>query len=226
VSVSAINQHLKRLQHDKEIEKDSVIKKFLITAADGKNYQSNHYNLQAIISVGFKIENERAVQFRKWANQIVKNYTIQGWTMESERLKNGGNLTDDFFDRQLPKIREIRLSERKFYQKITDIYVTALDYDSSAPATQRFFAAIQNKLHYAIHRNTASEVIVERADYQKEKMGLTNWDGAPKGQIHEYDVSIAKNYLSDSELEQLQRIVSAYLDMAEMQAMRKIPMTM
>lgn len=226
VSVSAINQHLKRLIADSEIDENSAIKKYLITAADGKNYQTNHYNLQAIISVGFKVENERAVQFRKWARQIVKDYTIQGWTMDTERLKQGGNLTDEFFDRQLAQIREIRLSERKFYQKVTDIYATSIDYDASAAATKRFFAAVQNKLHYAIHGNTAAEVIVDRADHQKDNMGLTTWEGAPKSKILKYDVSIAKNYLSDEELEQLQRIVSAYLDMAELQAIRKIPMTM
>jgi hypothetical protein len=226
VSVPAINQHLKRIFSDNELEENSVIKKYLITATDGKKYNTNHYNLQAIIAVGFKIENERSVQFRKWANQIVKDYTIQGWTMDVERLKHGGNLTDKFFERQLDKIREIRLSERKFYQKITDIYVTALDYDSSATATKRFFAAVQNKMHYAIHGNTAAEVIVDRAGHRKENMGLTSWDGAPKGKIHKYDVTIAKNYLSEFELGQMQRIVSAYLDMAEMQAMRKIPMTM
>lgn len=226
ITVSAVNQHLKRLESDGEIQQNSVIKKFLITASDGKNYQTQHYNLQAIIAVGFKVENERAVQFRKWATQIVKDYTIQGWVMDDERLKQGGNLTDEFFERQLTKIREIRLSERKFYQKITDIYVTSLDYDPSAKATRRFFSAVQNKLHYAIHGNTAAEVIVNRADHQKEHMGLTTWDGAPEGKIHLYDVSIAKNYLSDFELEQLQRIVSAYLDMAELQATRKIPMTM
>jgi hypothetical protein len=226
ISVPAINQHLKRLIADSEIDENSAIKKYLITAADGKSYQTNHYNLQAIISVGFKVENERAVQFRKWARQIVKDYTIQGWTMNSERLKQGGNLTDEFFERQLAQIREIRLSERKFYQKITDIYATSIDYDSTAAATKRFFAAVQNKLHYAIHGNTAAEVIIDRADHQKENMGLTTWDGAPKGKILKYDVTIAKNYLSDEELEQLQRIVSAYLDMAELQAIRKIPMTM
>jgi len=150
VSVSAINQHLKRLIADSEIDEGSVIKKFLITASDGKNYQTKHYNLQAIISVGFKVENERAVQFRKWARQIVKDYTIQGWTVDSERLKQGGNLTDAFFERQLAQIREIRLSERKFYQKITDIYATSIDYDTTAATTKRFFAAVQNKLHYAI----------------------------------------------------------------------------
>jgi hypothetical protein len=176
--------------------------------------------------VGFKIENERAVQFRKWANQIVKDYTIQGWTMDAERLKQGGILTDEFFERQLEKIREIRLSERKFYQKVTDIYSTALDYDPSATATKRFFAAVQNKMHYAVHGQTAAEVIVDRANHERENMGLTSWEGAPKGKIYRYDVSIAKNYLTDFELGQMQRIVSAYLDMAEMQAMRKIPMTM
>ena len=226
VSVPAINQHLKRLFSDNELDESSVIKQYLTTAADGKNYQTKHYSLQAIIAVGFKIENERAVQFRKWANRVVKDYTIQGWTMDAERLKNGGKLTDEFFERQLEQIREIRLSERKFYQKITDIYATALDYDPSATATKRFFAAVQNKLHFAVHGQTAAELIVNRADHRHATMGLTSWDGAPQGKIHRYDVSIAKNYLSDFELGQLQRIVSAYLDMAEMQAMRKIPMTM
>jgi hypothetical protein len=226
VSVPAINQHLKRLFSDNELEEEAVVKPYLITAADGKKYRTKHYSLQAIIAVGFKIENERAVQFRKWANQIVKDYTIQGWTMDAERLKQGGTLTDGFFERQLEKIREIRLSERKFYQKITDIYSTALDYDPSAIATKRFFAAVQNKMHFAVHGQTAAEVIVERADHERENMGLTHWEGAPKGKIHRYDVSIAKNYLTDFELGQMQRIVSAYLDMAEMQAMRKIPMTM
>lgn len=226
VSVPAINQHLKRIFADNELEEAAVIKQYLTTAADGKNYRVKHYSLQAIIAVGFKIENERAVQFRKWANQIVKEYTIQGWTMDVDRLKHGGNLTDEFFERQLEKIREIRLSERKFYQKITDIYATALDYDPTATATKRFFAAVQNKMHYAIHGRTAAEVIVDRADHRKENMGLTHWEGAPHEKIHRYDVSIAKNYLSGFELAQMQRIVSAYLDMAELQAMRKIPMTM
>ena len=227
VSVPAINQHLKRIFADNELEEEAVIKHYLTTAADGKNYQVQHYNLQAIIAVGFKIENERAAQFRKWANQIIKDYTIQGWTMDVDRLKSGGSiLTDDFFERQLEKIREIRLSERKFYQKITDIYATSIDYDPSASATQRFFAAVQNKMHYAIHGQTAAEVIVDRADHRKENMGLTNWDGAPHNKIHKYDVAIAKNYLSEFELAQMQRVVSAYLDMAEVQAMRRVPMTM
>jgi hypothetical protein len=227
VTVPAVNQHLKRIFADNELVEEAVVKHYLITAADDKNYQVKHYSLQAIIAVGFKIENERAVQFRKWANRIVKDYTIQGWTMDVERLKHGGSILDnEFFERQLEKIREIRLSERKFYQKITDIYATAIDYDATATATKRFFAAVQNKLHYAIHGQTAAEVIIDRADHRKENMGLTSWEGAPNGKIHQYDVSIAKNYLSDFELGQMQRIVSAYLDMAEVQAMRKMPMTM
>lgn len=229
VSVSAVNQHLKRVFDDNELEQGSTIKKYLIVQNEGARQvrrEVEHYNLQAIIAVGFKIENERAVQFRKWANQIVKDYTIQGWTMDVERLKRGGNLTDEFFERQLEKIREIRLSERKFYQKITDIYATALDYDLSAAATKRFFAAVQNKMHYAVHGSTAAEIIFDRSDHKKKNMGLTSWEGAPKAKIHKYDVAVAKNYLSGFELGQMQRIVSAYLDMAEMQAMRKIPMTM
>ena len=229
VSVPAINQHLKRIFSDNELEPEATVKQYLIVQTEGDRQVQRsveHYSLQAIIAVGFKIENERAVQFRKWANQIVKDYTIQGWTMDAERLKQGGILTDEFFERQLEKIREIRLSERKFYQKITDIYATALDYDPSATATKRFFAAVQNKMHFAVHGQTAAEVIVDRADHKKQNMGLTTWEAAPKGKIQRYDVSIAKNYLSDSEMGQMQRIVSAYLDMAEMQAMRKIPMTM
>ena len=226
VSIPAINQHLKTLFEDGELN-DSVIKKYLITASDGKSYLTNHYNLQTIIAIGFKVENERAVQFRKWANQIVREYTIQGWTMDVDRLKNSGSiLTKEYFEKQLEKIREIRLSERKFYQKITDIYATSLDYDNTAIATKRFFAAIQNKLHYAIHGNTAAEIIVKRASHKKKNMGLTNWEGSPDSKIHRYDVSIAKNYLSEFELKQLERVVSAYLDMAEVQAMRHIPMTM
>ncbi len=229
VSVPAINQHLKRIYSDNELEPKATIKKYLIVQTEGNREvkrEVDHFSLQAIIAVGFKIENERAVQFRKWANQIVKDYTIQGWTMDVERLKNGGTLTDEFFEKQLEKIREIRLSERKFYQKVTDIYATSIDYDPSATATKRFFAAVQNKMHYAIHGNTAAEVIVNRANHKNDNMGLTTWEGAPKGKIHKYDVTVAKNYLSEYELGQMQRIVSAYLDMAELQAMRKIPMTM
>lgn len=227
VSVSAINQHLKTIFEDGELEKDSVIKKYLITASDGKSYNTNHYNLQATIAVGFKVNNDRAVQFRKWANGIVKDYTIQGWAMDSDRLKNGGSvLTKEYFDHLLEQIREIRMSERKFYQKITDIYATALDYDSSARTTRLFFAEVQNKLHWAIHRHTAAELIMERADAEKPHMGLTSWEQYPNGKIQKYDVSIAKNYLSKEELQALERIVTMYLDYAEYQAGRHIPMTM
>lgn len=225
VSVPAINQHIKKLTEDFEID-DSVIKQYLITASDGKNYNATHYNLQSIISVGFKIENDRAVQFRKWARQIVKDYTIQGWTMDSDRLKKASQFDKAFFERQLQKIREIRLSERMFYQKVTDIYATSVDYDSSASTTIKFFKIVQNKLHYAVHRHTAPELIVERANADKENMGLTNWTDAPKGKIQKYDVSIAKNYLTEKELNFLERIVSMYLDYAELQAERNIPMTM
>ena len=230
VSVPAISQHLKRIYADNELEREVTVKQYLMVQTEGKREvqrKVDHYSLQAIIAVGFKIENERAVQFRKWANQIVKDYTIQGWVMDTERLKSGGSvLTDEFFERQLEKVREIRASERKFYQKITDIYATALDYDTSATATKRFFAAVQNKLHYAIHGQTAAEVIVDRADHRQENMGLTSWEGAPQGKVHKYDVAIAKNYLSEFEMAQMQRIVSAYLDMAELQAMLRMPMTM
>jgi hypothetical protein len=230
VSVPAVSQHLKRIYADNELEREATVKQYLMVQTEGEREvrrKVDHYSLQAIIAVGFKIENERAVQFRKWANQIVKDYTIQGWVMDAERLKSGGSvLTDEFFERQLEKVREIRASERKFYQKITDIYATSLDYDTSATSTKRFFAAVQNKLHYAIHGQTAAEVIVDRADHRQENMGLTSWEGAPQGKVHKYDVTIAKNYLSDFELAQMQRIVSAYLDMAELQAMRRMPMTM
>lgn len=226
VSVPAINQHLKRIFDDGELVEGSVIKKYLITAADGKSYLTNHYNLQAIIAVGFKVNNERAVQFRKWAGQIVKDYTIQGWAMDVERLKKGTLFTDEYFDRQLENIREIRLSERKFYQKVTDLYATAFDYDKDASTTKLFFQTVQNKLHYATHRHTAAELIVERADAQKEHMGLTSWENAPDGKIIKSDVSIAKNYLTESELSFLERIVSLYLDYAELQAERHIPMSM
>ncbi|MCC8196531.1 MAG: virulence RhuM family protein [Ruminococcus sp.] len=230
VTVPAINQHIKKIYEDQELAPESTIKKYLIVQDEGGRKVSrntDHYNLQMIIAVGFKVNNERAVQFRKWANSIVKDYTIQGWVMDEERLKNSGTvLTKEYFEKQLEKIREIRMSERRFYQKITDIYSTALDYDPSAKATRRFFAAVQNKLHYAVHGQTAAEVIYDRADSSKENMGLTTWDGAPKSKIHSYDVVVAKNYLSEYELGQMERIVSAYLDMAEDMANRHIPMTM
>lgn len=190
------------------------------------NRDTIHYSLQMIIAVGFKVNNERAVQFRKWANGIVKEYTIKGWVMDDVRLKEGGFLTDKYFDAQLERIREIRMSERKFYQKITDIYATSLDYDPHAPATVRFYATVQNKLHYAIHGHTAAELIMERADAEKDHMGLTTWEDAPTGKVRKSDVTIAKNYLSEDELTQLGRMVSAYLDLAESMALRHIPMTM
>ena len=226
VSIPAINQHLKRVFDDGELMPDSVIKEYLITADDGKQYRTKHYNLQAIIAVGFKVNNERAVQFRKWATGIVKDYTIQGWTMDVERLKKGHMFTDEYFERQLEYIREIRLSERKFYQKVTDLYATAFDYDKQAATTREFFALVQNKLHWAVHRHTAAELIVERADAGRQHMGLTHWEAAPHGKIIRSDVSVAKNYLSETEMQYLERIVSLYLDFAELQAMRKIPMSM
>ena len=230
VEVNTINEHIKKIFSDNELNEDATIRKFRIVQNEGNRQVSRevaHYNLQMIIAVGFKVNNERAVQFRKWANQIVKDYTIQGWVMDVERLKKGGSVLDqDYFEKQLEKIREIRLSERRFYQKVTDIYATSLDYDVTATVTKRFFAAVQNKLHYAVHGQTAAEVIFDRANVDKENMGLTSWEGAPQGKIHKYDVVIAKNYLSEFELKQMERIVSAYLDMAEVQAMRHIPMTM
>jgi Virulence protein len=226
ISVSAVNQHLKRVFDDGELSPNAVIKQYLITAADGKNYNTNHYNLQAIIAVGFKVNSDRAVQFRKWAGQIVKDYTIQGWTMDSERLKKGHMFTDEYFERQLQQIREIRLSERKFYQKVTDIYATAFDYDKDAKTTRKFFKLVQNKLHYAVHRHTAAELIFNRADAEKKHMGLTSWETMPHGKIIKADVSIAKNYLNEQEMNYLERIVSIYLDFAELQTERKIPMSM
>ena len=230
VNIATINEHIKNIYKDNELEEDSTIRKFLIVQKEGNREVSRnvaHYNLQMIIAIGFKIDNEKAVQFRKWANQIVKDYTIKGWVMDDERLKNGGSiLTEKYFEEQLERIREIRMSERKFYQKITDIYATSIDYDKTAKATIRFFTSVQNKLHYAVSGNTAAEIIYNRADSTKEHMGLTSWEGAPNSKIHKYDVSIAKNYLSEKEIGQLERMVSAYLDLAEMQAMRHIPMTM
>lgn len=194
VNVRTVNEHLKKIFNDNELQYDSVIRKFRITASDGKIYNTQHYNLSAIIAVGYKVNSERAVQFRKWATQIVQEFTIKGFAMDDERLKNDGTiLGKKYFEEQLHRIREIRLSERKFYQKITDIYATAIDYDLSAQATKRFFTTVQNKLHWAIHGQTAAEVIVNRADHQKENMGLTTWQDAPKGKIQKFDVSVAKN---------------------------------
>ena len=227
VDVRTINYHIKKIFEDSELTEDSVIRKFRITAEDGKSYDTMHYNLQMIIAVGFKVNSDRAVQFRKWVNQIAKDYTIQGWVLDSDRLKNGGSiLTKDYFKRLLEEIREIRISERQFYQKITDLYATAIDYDKTAKTTKDFFAKVQNKLHWAIHKHTAAELIYERADSTKENMGLTSWEGSPNSKIRKSDVSIAKNYLSKDELHSLELIVSGYLDFAEMQANRNIPMTM
>ncbi|DAB28734.1 MAG TPA: cell filamentation protein Fic [Sulfurimonas sp. UBA10385] len=227
VEVNTINYHIKKIFADNELEENSVIRKFRITANDGKNYNTQHYNLSMIIAIGFKVDNEKAVQFRKWANKIVNEYTIKGFSMDDERLKNDGSiLTKKYFEEQLTRIREIRLSERKFYQKITDIYATSIDYDVSSTATKRFFATVQNKLHWAIHGQTAAEVVYNRADAKKENMGLNSWKDAPNGKIQKFDVTVAKNYLNDKELASLQRLVSAYLDLAEDMAQREIPMTM
>ena len=221
VDVRTISDHIKKIYLDSE---------FRIVQTEGSRQvqrETNHYNLQMIIAVGFKVNNERAVQFRKWANGIVKDYTIKGWVMDDERLKNGGSvLTVEYFDRLLEQIREIRLSERRFYQKITDIYATALDYDRTANTTKQFFAKVQNKMHYAVHGHTAAELIYERANAKKPHMGLTTWAAAPKGKIVKSDVSVAKNYLDEQEMRSLERIVSAYLDLAEDRAERHIPMTM
>lgn len=201
VDVRTINFHIQKVYEDDELEEGATIRNFRIVQTEGSRQVSRevkHYNLQMIIAVGFKVNNDRAIQFRRWANSIVKDYTIQGWVMDEERLKNGGSLlTKDYFEKQLEKIREIRISERRFYQKITDIYATALDYDPAAPATKRFFAAVQNKMHFSVHGQTAAEVIYHRADAEKEHMGLTSWDGSPLGKIHKYDVTVAKNYLTE-----------------------------
>ena len=227
VDVRTISYHLKNVFADHELEENSVIQFFRITAADGKTYDTGHYNLSGIIAVGYKVNSERAVQFRKWATDIIESFTIKGYAMDDERLKNDGSiLGKKYFEEQLQRIREIRLSERKFYQKITDIYSTSIDYDVTAAATKRFFATVQNKLHWAIHGQTAAEVILSRADAAKDRMGLTTWKDAPTGKIQKFDVVVAKNYLTENEMAQLQRLVSAYLDVAEDMALRQIPMTM
>ena len=229
VDVRTISDHIKKIYDDGELTQNSTIRKFRIVQKEGNRQVQRdimHYNLQLIIAVGFKVNNERAVRFRKWAGQIVKDYTIQGWTMDVERLKKGHRFTTEFFERQLQKIREIRLSERMFYQKVTDLYATAFDYDKDAATTKTFFKTVQNKMHYAVHRHTAAELIVERADAEKEHMGLTTWENAPNGKILKADVSIAKNYLNEKEMAYLERIVSLYLDYAELQAERHIPMSM
>ena len=226
VGTNTINYHIKKIFEDSELQEESVIRKFRITAPDGKSYNTNHYSLEMIIAVGFKVNSERAVQFRKWVNQIAKDYTIKGWVMDGERLKRGTYLTEKYFDEQLERIREIRASERKFYQKITDLYATAIDYDKNAATTRRFYATVQNKMYYAVHGHTAAELIVERADHTKEHMGLTTWADAPDGKIKKSDVTVAKNYLSQDEMKQLNRMVTAYQDFAENMTLRHIPLTM
>ena len=227
VSIPTINEHLKKLFHDKELEKSSAIRNFRITANDNKTYDTKHYNLECIIALGYKVNSEKAISFRKWANVIIKEFAIKGYAMDDERLKNNGSiLTKKYFEEQLSRIREIRLSERKFYQKITDIFTTSLDYDKNSNTTLDFFKKVQNKLHYATTNNTAAEIIYNRADSTKEHMGLNTWRDAPLGKIIDTDVIIAKNYLTEIELKSLGLIVSAYLDLAEDRANRKIPMTM
>lgn len=229
VDVRTINEHIKKIYSDSELEEDSTIRNFRIVQTEGSRQvtrDTKHYNLQMIIAVGFKVNSERAVQFRKWVNQIAKDYTIKGWVMDDERLKRGTYLTEKYFDEQLERIREIRASERKFYQKITDLYATAIDYDKNAATTRRFYATVQNKMHYAVHGHTAAELIVERADHAKEHMGLTTWADAPEGKIKKSDVTVAKNYLSQYEMKQLNRMVTAYLDFAENMTLRHIPLTM
>ena len=226
VEIPNIAYHLRKLFADAELDKGSVIKEILTTAADGKNYSVNHYNLQVIIALGFKIDNERAVQFRKWANQIVSEYTIKGWVMDDQRLKDGSPITDKYFEHLLEKIREIRLSERKFYQKITDLYATAIDYDKTAQTTRIFFATVQNRMHQTVHGRTAAELIFERANAEKEHMGLSTWEDAPDGKIQKFDVTVAKNYLTEDELQIMGRIVNAFLDFAELKTLDHIPLTM
>ena len=229
VDVRTINEHIKKIYFDSELEEDSTIRNFRIVQTEGSRQvtrDTKHYSLQMIIAVGFKVNSERAVQFRKWVNQIAKDYTIKGWVMDDERLKRGTYLTEKYFDEQLERIREIRASERKFYQKITDLYATAIDYDKNSATTRRFYATVQNKIHYAVHGHTAAELIVERADHTKEHMGLTTWADAPEGKIKKSDVTVAKNYLSQDEMKHLNRMVTAYLDFAENMTLRHIPLTM
>ena len=229
VDVRTINEHIKKIYSDSELEEESTIRNFRIVQTEGIRQvtrDTKHYSLQMIIAVGFKVNSERAVQFRKWVNQIAKDYTIKGWVMDDERLKRGTYLTEKYFDEQLERIREIRASERKFYQKITDLYATAIDYDKNSATTRRFYATVQNKMHYAVHGHTAAGLIVERADHTKEHMGLTTCADAPEGKIKKSDVTVAKNYLSQDEMKQLNRMVTAYLDFAENMTLRHIPLTM
>ena len=230
VETNTVNYHLKKAYSDRELDEESTIRNFRIVRREGnRNVERDvlHYNLKAIIAVGYKVDSEKAVQFRKWATDIIEEYTVKGFAMDDERLKRGGSiLTQQYFDELLERVREIRLSERRFYQKITDIYATALDYDAGSKTTKQFFANVQNKLHFAVTGSTAAEIVYNRADSGKPHMGLTSWEGSPKGKVHKYDVTIAKNYLSEEELNNLSRLVSGYLDLAESRAERHIPMTM
>lgn len=222
----AVTKHLKNIFESGELNEKSVSSVLEHTAADGKTYNTLFYNLDAIISVGYRVNSTKATQFRQWATSVLRDFAIRGYVLDKERLKNGTFLNQEYFDHLLAEIREIRASERRFYQKITDIYSTAIDYNPDSEVTQTFFASVQNKMHFAIHGNTAAEVIMNRADSEKENMGLTSWKNAPKGKILKYDVSIAKNYLTATELKQLDRFVTMYLDYAETQAEQNIPMTM
>lgn len=226
VDVRTISEHLINIFQSEELQEDAVIRKFRNTAADGKKYLTKFYNLDAIISVGYRVNSVRATQFRQWATRVLKEFAIKGYVLDKKRMENGAFLDEDYFERLLAEIREIRLSERRFYQKITDIYATSVDYNKDAPTTQAFFAKVQNKLHFAVHGHTAAELIMERADSSQSNMGLTTWEKAPEGKIVKTDVSVAKNYLAGDELESLGQIVNAYLDLAEGRARRKIPMTM
>ena len=226
VDVRTISEHINNIFDSHELVPDSVIRKFRNTATDGKQYLTNFYNLDAIISVGYRVNSFRATQFRQWATGILRDFAIRGYVLDKERLKNGSFFSKEYFENLLAEIREIRASERKFYQKITDIYATAMDYRADAETTQIFFASVQNKLHFAIHGHTATELIMKRADSGKEHMGLTTWKNAPDGKILKPDVSVAKNYLTEKELKSLDRFVTMYLDYAEDQAERSIPMTM
>ncbi|MGI6785013.1 MAG: virulence RhuM family protein [Gleimia sp.] len=226
VDVRTISEHLGNIFRSGELEQNSVIRKFRITASDAKAYITNHYNLDAIISVGYRVNSIRATQFRQWATNILRDFTLRGYVLDRRRMESGEILGEDYFEQLLEEIREIRLSERRFYQKITDIYSTAIDYDPSAPTTKTFFATVQNKLHYGVHNHTAAELIKERASADKPHMGLTTWKNAPDGKILKSDVSVGKNYLSKDELQDLGRLVEAYLNLAESRAQRKIPTTM
>jgi len=229
VDVRTINEHLKNIYEQGEVSPDATIRKFRIVQTEGKREVSRNvdfYNLDAIISVGYRVNSVRATQFRQWATKVLREFAIKGYVLDKKRMENGTFLGEDYFERLLEEIREIRLSERHFYQKITDIYATSVDYNKDAPTTKIFFAKVQNKLHFAIHGNTAAELIMQRADRTTANMGLTSWKKAPDGKIIKSDVSVAKNYLAKDELESLGRIVNAYLELAEERARRKIPMTM